>query len=45
MLDSACKLETKEDAEEFKFYVPGVGLVLEVDPESGEELELVEFSP
>jgi hypothetical protein len=33
------------DAEEFKFYVPGVGLVREVDPESGEHLDLVEFSP
>lgn len=33
------------DAEEFKFYVPGVGLVLELDPESGETLELVEFTP
>ena len=26
------------------FYAPGVGLVLEVNPETGEQLELVEFS-
>ncbi len=32
------------DAEEFKFYVPGSGLVLELDPETGERLELVDFS-
>jgi hypothetical protein len=32
------------DTFELKFYVPGVGLVLEVNPESGEQLELVEFS-
>lgn len=31
--------------EEFKFYVPGVGLVLELDPESGERLELIEYTP
>ena len=28
-------------AVEFKFYVPGIGFVLEVDPETGERLELV----
>lgn len=33
------------DAVEFKFYVPGIGLVLEVDPESGERLRLVDFGP
>lgn len=33
------------DVEEFKFYLPGVGLIVEVDPDSGERLELVEFSP
>jgi hypothetical protein len=33
------------DAEEHKFYVPGVGLVLELDPESGERLELIEYTP
>ena len=32
------------DALEHKFYAPGVGLVLEVDPESGERLELIEFT-
>jgi hypothetical protein len=31
--------------EEFKFYVPGVGLVLELDPESDERLELIEYAP
>ena len=30
--------------EENKFYVPGIGLVLEVDPETGERLELVDCS-
>ncbi|MEJ8566558.1 hypothetical protein V3330_02865 [Wenzhouxiangellaceae bacterium CH-27] len=29
---------------EFKYYQPGVGLVQEADPESGETLELTEFS-
>ena len=34
------------DAFEFKFYAPGVGLVLEVNPESDERLELVDlFNP
>jgi len=33
------------DALEYKFYVPGVGLVLELDPETGERLELVEYIP
>jgi hypothetical protein len=31
------------DVEEFKYYVPGVGFALEVDPETGERLELVNF--
>ena len=31
--------------EEYKFYVPGVGVVLEVDPETGEQLELIEYTP
>lgn len=30
---------------EFKFYVPGVGLVMEVDPESGETLNLISYTP
>ncbi len=30
---------------EFKYYVPGVGLVLETKPGSTERLELVEFNP
>ena len=29
---------------EHKFYAPGVGLVLEVNPETGEQLELIEFA-
>jgi hypothetical protein len=45
---SGC-LQTKDytpiepDAFEHKFYAPGVGLVLEVNPETGEQLELIEF--
>lgn len=31
------------DVLEYKFYAPGVGLVLEVDPESGERVELVDI--
>lgn len=44
-------LETRDftplepDAEEFKYYVPGVGFVMEVDPESGEALELISYTP
>jgi len=30
------------DAYEYKYYAPGVGMVLEVDPESGDRVELVE---
>jgi hypothetical protein len=33
------------DAVEFKFYVPGVGFVLEIDPATGEELRLVDYGP
>lgn len=32
------------DAAEHKFYAPNVGLVLEVDPESGERVELISFT-
>jgi hypothetical protein len=32
------------DAEENKYYVPGLGLILEVDLESGDRVELVEFN-
>jgi hypothetical protein len=31
------------DAIEFKYYLPGTGLVLEVDPDNGERVELTEF--
>lgn len=31
------------DATETKYYAPGVGLILEVDPTTGERLELVDF--
>jgi hypothetical protein len=30
---------------EYKYYAPGVGLILEVDPETGERVELVEMTP
>ncbi len=33
------------DAEEFKYYVPGIGLVLETDPEGEERLELISYRP
>lgn len=33
------------DAVESKTYAPGVGLILEVDPETGESVELVAFEP
>ena len=29
---------------EYKYYAPGIGVVLEVDPESGERVELVEMT-
>lgn len=32
------------DAVELKFYAPGTGLVLEIDPDTGERLELVRVS-
>ena len=32
------------EALEYKYYTPGVGLMLEVDIESGDRLELVEFN-
>jgi hypothetical protein len=31
------------DAVEHKYYAPGIGLILEVDPETGDRLELVEI--
>ncbi|MDJ0656032.1 MAG: hypothetical protein QNJ40_17850 [Xanthomonadales bacterium] len=31
------------DADESKYYAPGVGLILEIDNESGERVELVDF--
>ena len=30
------------DAVEHKFYAPGIGPILEVDPETGERLELID---
>jgi hypothetical protein len=30
---------------EYKYYVPGVGFALEVDPETGERLELIDYGP
>ena len=33
------------DAVEFKYYVPGIGFALEVNPETGERLELVDYGP
>ena len=42
-------LQTRDDTPiepevfEHKFYAPGVGAVLEVNPETGEKLELIEF--
>lgn len=33
------------DAVEFKYYAPGVGLILEVDPETGDKVELVGITP
>ena len=43
-------LETRDwtpiepDVLEFKYYAPGVGLVLEVDPDSGERVELININ-
>jgi len=44
-------LETRDftplepEVEEFKYYAPGVGVILELEPESGERLELISFTP
>jgi len=38
-------LPSEPGKEEYKFYVPGVGFVLEVDPETGEELRLIDYQP
>lgn len=32
------------DVEEHKYYAPGVGLILEIDPETGDRTELVSFT-
>ncbi len=32
------------DAEENKYYVPGIGLIVEIDPTTGDRVELVEFT-
>ncbi len=32
-----------DDSLEYKYYAPGIGMVLEVDPESGERLELIQI--
>jgi len=33
------------DVEEHKFYVPDIGLIVELDPDTGERLELIDFTP
>jgi hypothetical protein len=33
------------DVAENKFYAPGIGLIAEVDPDTGDRVELVEFAP
>lgn len=33
------------DAVEFKYYVPGIGFALEVNPDTGERLELIDYGP
>lgn len=33
------------DVEEHKFYVPNIGLIVELDLDSGERLELIDFTP
>jgi len=33
------------DVLEFKYYAPGIGLVLEVNPETGERVELISMTP
>jgi len=48
--DGTC-IETRDgtpiepDVEEHKYYAPGIGVILEVDIETGERVELVEFTP
>ena len=32
------------DVAEYKYYLPGVGLIAEVDPETGDRVELVGFT-
>ena len=32
------------EAQEHKFYVPGIGLIVEVDLTTGDRVELIEFS-
>ena len=34
----------KPDVNENKYYAPGIGLIVEIDPESGERVELIEFT-
>jgi hypothetical protein len=43
-LQTADFTPVEPDALEHKLYAPGVGLVLELDPESGERLELIEYT-
>jgi hypothetical protein len=33
------------DVVEHKYYAPGVGLILEVNPDTGERVELTDFIP
>ena len=33
------------DVEEHKFYVPDIGLIVELDPDTGDRLELIDFTP
>ena len=33
------------DVEEHKFYAPDIGLIVELDPDTGERLELIDFTP
>ena len=32
------------DVSENKFYAPGIGMIAEVDPETGDRVELMEFT-
>jgi hypothetical protein len=36
-------LDPDPDSEEHKYYAPGIGLIVEVKPSTGERLELIEF--